>query len=633
MADSLVPPGETTRVLARSVLIVAPHFDDEIIGCGGLLAQLAASGADATVLYVSDSAGGREVPSGGAEYSRQRQEEAARGLAVLGLESFELLGLPDGSLDRHLDAIVAGVRDALRRIEPELLLAPSPLEITLDHQAVFTAVHRCLAEVREDDPLAATTRGLRVLLYEVNRLGHPDILVDVSAELDLVDRAMAEHRSQLELHDYRAATLAMRRYRTFSLPPGVDGAEGYVDLRAADFVTTSAAQMIERLGGRPEVLLVEDGPLVSVVVRTRDRPELLREALGSIAASGYRRVEVVLVNDGGRPPAPPEGFPFAIRRVEHASSRGRAAAANAGIAAATGDLVCFLDDDDLMAPEHLATLTGLARGADVRVAYTDAAVAVYEPDAEDGWREVERRLPYSRDFDADLLLLDNYIPFNTLIIERGLLSEAGPLDPELPFFEDWDLLIRLSRLAPFHHLRRVTCEYRHFRGGAHHVFGERPAERSDFLTVKARVLERHRDLLDPATLARVVARLRGEVVEQAEVARGRSLTVADLRHNLAELEDFLQQARAERSALSAERDRLRADQQQLVTAKVRLEEEVRRLYDEEKRLSAAAEQRGAELERTTAEVARLSELVRTMEETRAWRLHRALERLRGRDDG
>ncbi len=71
-------------------------------------------------------------------------------------------------------------------------------------------------------------------------------------------------------------------------------------------------------------------------------------------------------------------------------------------------------------------------------------------------------MPYSRDFDRDLLLVDNYIPFNTLLMEHDLLRELGRRGPafarELAVFEDWDFLIRLSAQAPFHQLRRVTCE-------------------------------------------------------------------------------------------------------------------------------------------------------------------------------
>ncbi len=213
---------------------------------------------------------------------------------------------------------------------------------------------------------------------------------------------------------------------------------------------------------------------MSVVVRTRDRPDFLAEALASLARSTWRRLEVVLVNDGGAPPVLPAGYPLPVVRVELQPNRGRAGAANAGIAAAHGDYVCFLDDDDLVEPEHFALLAGLAQGAGVRVGYSDAAVGVYQPGGPQGWQEVERRLPYSRDFDPELLLLDNYIPFHTLIFEKTLLEEAGPLDESLAFFEDWDFLIRLAQRTRFQHLPRVTCEYRHFRGAGHHILGDRP---------------------------------------------------------------------------------------------------------------------------------------------------------------
>ena len=85
-----------------------------------------------------------------------------------------------------------------------------------------------------------------------------------------------------------------------------------------------------------------------------------------------------------------------VRRVDLPDNRGRAAAAQAGVEAAGGAYVAFLDDDDLASPEHLATLVGLVGAAGVRVAYTDAAVGVYELDTAEGWRCAERRLPSLR---------------------------------------------------------------------------------------------------------------------------------------------------------------------------------------------------------------------------------------------
>lgn len=589
--NELSPPGVTTRVTARRVLVIAPHFDDEVLGCGGLIAQLASDGAEVGVLFLTDGSGGEENITDRSAYAARRHREAARALEILGTTDLMFADLPDGALAAHLDRAAAAIREALLERTPDLLLAISPLEISADHRAAFAALHAVLSPLRGGTDLDAAVSDLRILLYEANHPAFPDLLVDVTGQLELIRRAIEAHASQLELHNYREMTLGLRSLRTASLSPEVQGAEGYRSLSVNDFRTTSRAGMIRRLGGVPELHNVVDGPKISVVVRTRDRPQLLQEALDSLAGGSYRQVEVVLVNDGGAPPEPADGFPFPLVTVDLPENRGRAAAANAGIEAASGDWVAFLDDDDLAMPEHLATLAGLSRAAGARVVYTDAAVGIYELDAASGWRRVASRLPYSRDFDADLLLFDNYIPFNTLLVERSLLLEVGPLDTGLPFFEDWELLIRLSAATSFLHLPQVTAEYRHFRSGGQ-VFGERPDARADFLEVKARVIAKHRQRQSPEVIARVVDRLRAETVAAAEALRARS----------DELESERRRSAGERGALQSEIERHRR---------------------------AAAEREQA-LHSLHAEIERLKTLIKTMESTKAWRLHRAVERLRGR---
>jgi LmbE family N-acetylglucosaminyl deacetylase len=654
MNGTFLPPGWTEPVRAASVLVLAPHHDDEVLGCGGLVAQLAAAGAAVRVLYLTDGGGGAEAVADRDAYRARRREESERAGEILGLAGSDRLDLPDGALDHYLDAAVEGIRRAILTQRPELLLVPSPLEISRDHRAAFAALHRLLAPLRDGHPDQEPLRSLRVLLYEVNHPGYPDLLVDVGRQLELLERAMAAYASQEERHPYWNAALGLRRFRTLTLPAGVELAEGYRRLRVEDFTTRSPAQLVRHLGGLPEIQEVREGPRISVIVRTRDRPRLLAEALESLAAGEYRRAEVVLVNDGGELPAVPTGFPLPVVRVDFTKNRGRAAAAEAGVAASTGEFVTFLDDDDLAAPEHLATLAGLVSGTGVRVAYTDATVALYELDPEGGWVCRERRLPYSRDFDPDVLLVDNYIPFNTLLIERSLFTAAGPFDPSLPFFEDWDFLIRLSALTPFHHLARSTCEYRHFRGGGHHVFGERPRERADFLEVKARVLAKHQGRLRPEVLARAVDTLRAELVAEREGWRGARRDLAALRSDLATLsqthqelarERFLweeryhaangevatlrderETLRIENQSHGAEIQRLHAEAARLAAEIARISAEAQRLYDEERTLRAAVDDQTAHLGRTYTEIERLNGIIRTMEGTRAWRLHQWLGR-------
>lgn len=654
MHRPLTAPGTTETVRASSALVVAPHFDDEVLGCGGLVAQLAAAGAKVRVLFLTDGRGGAGEADDRDAYGARRRAEADRAAAVLGLSGSDRLDLPDGALDQHLDAIAEGLRDALANHRPELLLVTSPLEASADHRAAFHAVHRVLAALGgAEEELAAS---LAVLAYEVNQPLYPDLLVDVGAELPKIEEAMACYASQQERHDYLGARLGLLRFRALTLAPEVAAAEAYRRLTAHDFATRGPARLVAELGGAAPLLEVREGPRISVIVRTRDRPELLAEALASLAASTYRRAEVLVVNDGGAPPELPEGFPLPLRRVDLETHGGRAAAANAGIAAADGDCVAFLDDDDLAEPEHLATLAGLASAAGVAVAYTDAAVGVYQLDS-GGWSCVERRLPYSRDFDPDLLLFDNYIPFNTLIIERRLLAEVGELDRGLPFFEDWDLLIRLAARARFHHLARVTCEYRHFRGAGHHVLGDVPRRRADFLEMKARVLAKHAARRTDAAVARVVDLLRAETVAEREErdrlrrelrraeeryheTNGRLDAVethartleASARRLAAELET----ERREHREADRELDRLYAREQELEARLSDLGGELASVHAERgdtvERLRLMTEQEArvaGELRRTYAEIERLNALIREMESTRAWRAHQWWQRRKG----
>ncbi|MCB1053930.1 MAG: PIG-L family deacetylase, partial [Acidobacteria bacterium] len=461
----ITAPGVTAEPIARKALVLAPHYDDEILGCGGLVMRWLEGGADVAVLFLTDGAGGVEDVDDRAAYGATRRAEADNVAASLGLRVVAHLGLADGSLAQQTEDLAASLTEALVAEAPDTVLVPSPLEASEDHRATFAALHEALAPIRPGHALAAVAEDLQVLVYEVNHPLYPNLLVDVGATLPALERAMELYASQQRRHDYWSAALGLRRFRTQTLGPDVEAAEAYVALGLGDFTTRSPAQLVRHFGGSAEVLEVHTGPRLSVVVRTCDRPELLAEALRSLAEGSYRRAEVVLVNDGGAPPKVPGGFPLPVVRVDLPDNRGRAAAAQAGVEAATGDWLCFLDDDDLAAPEHLATLAGLASAAGVRVAYTDAAVGIYALGDAGGWSCVERRLPYSRDFDPDLLRLDNYIPFNTLVIERSLVLDTGGFDLDLPFFEDWDLLIRLAARTRFHHLARVTCEYRHFRSG------------------------------------------------------------------------------------------------------------------------------------------------------------------------
>ena len=206
-------------------------------------------------------------------------------------------------------------------------------------------------------------------------------------------------------------------------------------------------------------------PLVSVVVPTLNRPRMLRDALESVARQGYEKWEAIVANDGGGDVSPVvEALPGTarakIRQIRLPETRGPAAARNAAIAVAQGDVLAFLDDDDFHAPTHLEGLVAGLRASGAGMAY--AAAELVQETLKDGKRlETARRpfLPGLR-YSRPLLLVRNYIPINTWGVRREGFAVAGAFDEALHYLEDWDFLLRLSARFDVHQMTEVTAEYR-----------------------------------------------------------------------------------------------------------------------------------------------------------------------------
>lgn len=231
-------------------------------------------------------------------------------------------------------------------------------------------------------------------------------------------------------------------------------------------------------------------PVVSVVVPTYNRWHLVGDAIESVFRQRYTEWEVVVVNDGGEKPGG-RGAAFLkngkVRYVEHPSNRGLAAARNTGIEASRGELIAYLDDDDVFYPDHLEVLAGeiVRNGWDV--AYADSFRALTEG-TDDGVRVLEREILDSRDFDPALIWKDNFIPVLSVVHRRACLEKTGLFDTGLPCLEDWDLWLRMSLHYRFHHVPEATSEYRVRSDGSNMT--ERENRRIQHV-VKARIYGKH----------------------------------------------------------------------------------------------------------------------------------------------
>jgi len=203
-----------------------------------------------------------------------------------------------------------------------------------------------------------------------------------------------------------------------------------------------------------------DPPAVSVIVTTRDRPRLLADALASVAAQSRPALEVRLADDGERPALetlPDLGFLELTAIVVRCGQPG--AARNMAARGARGDVLAFLDDDDLWRPDHLE---GLVRAFDdprVGFAWRDSLV-VRERVREDGVREALESAKLAADWDEERMRTDDYLPPSAWGVRRELFERLGGFDESFACSEDWDFVLRAARATRVRRVPGTTVEVR-----------------------------------------------------------------------------------------------------------------------------------------------------------------------------
>jgi LmbE family N-acetylglucosaminyl deacetylase len=126
--------------MAKSVLVVAAHPDDEVLGCGATMARHRAEGARVTVLLMADGVGARE-PADRARELSVRQSAAKRACGELGVTELTLLAYPDNRMDQvALLDIVQDVEKLIGACQPDVVYTHHGSDVNIDHRRVHDAV-------------------------------------------------------------------------------------------------------------------------------------------------------------------------------------------------------------------------------------------------------------------------------------------------------------------------------------------------------------------------------------------------------------------------------------------------------------------------------------------------------------
>jgi glycosyltransferase involved in cell wall biosynthesis/uncharacterized coiled-coil protein SlyX len=209
-------------------------------------------------------------------------------------------------------------------------------------------------------------------------------------------------------------------------------------------------------------------PLVTIITRTHgERQDFLKQALTSIFQQTYRPIQIVVVEDGSEGSRslintiiPPSGI-----NIDYISTPklGRCHAGNCGLEMSRGQLIGFLDDDDLFLPDHLDSLVRhllshpSAVGAYACSWEVPTEVLSLSPLK---YNEGKKYLFGYSNWSLSNLWNYNYITIQSLIFRKELYMKHGGFSLELDCLEDWDLWLRYTAEGDFVFLNKPTSEFR-----------------------------------------------------------------------------------------------------------------------------------------------------------------------------
>jgi glycosyltransferase involved in cell wall biosynthesis len=198
--------------------------------------------------------------------------------------------------------------------------------------------------------------------------------------------------------------------------------------------------------------MIYSGPVVSVVIPTRNRPSLILRSVQSVFSQTFTEVEVIVVVDGSDDLTIQrlgEISDSRLRVVQHIESKGAAAARNSGVLAATADWVAFLDDDDEWLPQKLELQLETANQSVYPFPIISCYLTARTPKGDFIW---PRRIPKPDEKPGEYLFLrksffmgESLILTSTILAKRELLLKV-PFQEKLRKNQDSDWVLRASLL-------------------------------------------------------------------------------------------------------------------------------------------------------------------------------------------
>jgi LmbE family N-acetylglucosaminyl deacetylase len=279
------PPPNATRVL-----VIAPHPDDEILGCGGTLYQLARQGAFIKVVIATNGA------LGGTKYDgnlvKQREQESILAAQTIGVPEPTFWGLPDRSL-RFNETLIDRITECLLAHQADAVFSPALTENHPDHQAVALATQEACRRLIYKNSLSPT-----IFFYEVSNPLAPNMLIDISNVAEVKLQAVRCFVSQLKMQPYDEQIIGLNRFRSFTLGNRSQYAEAFlcIEARHINRIPLFQSNLSKRLIDT-SALSSQELPHVNVYSEVDSR-DLSASTVESLISQTYPNLELA----DGQPP-------------------------------------------------------------------------------------------------------------------------------------------------------------------------------------------------------------------------------------------------------------------------------------------------------------------------------------------
>ncbi len=196
--------------------------------------------------------------------------------------------------------------------------------------------------------------------------------------------------------------------------------------------------------------------MFSVVMPVWNRSKVVGRAIESVLGQSYKDFELIVVDDGSDDPIDDVVNPFLSEKVKFCRTEhcGVSAARNLGVQKASGELIAYLDSDNVWHSGFLARMAAVLLSGDYDAAYCQARRFVR---AQSG--EIVEDGILGREFCFKELLENNYIDLNTFVHTKRIFDLKGGFDEKLRRLDDWDLIIRIAAWGEIKFVPEILVDY------------------------------------------------------------------------------------------------------------------------------------------------------------------------------